>query len=380
MAFVKPIKYLTALFALSLAACQEPPAAQSAMQPAAVTITQVSTQDTPFTLTLPATLVGSKEVEVRARVAGILQSRNFKEGDRVTKGQSLFTLELTPFELAVTKAKAALASSKATYANAERELTRLKQLRQEKSVSERDLDTATANYEVAEAMLAASQAQLAEAELNYQYAKVTSPVAGIVGREFVSEGTYVTGPDMLLTQITQLDPIELRFGLAEREQLALRQEVKQNRLTLPEQGHWQATIILPDGSRHPLTGEVNFQDIRVNPYTGTSELQAVIPNPEFSLRPGQFVRVVLSGATRKNAIVLPQKAVLDNGLGKFVYLAVKNEQGMLIAKPQPIEVAEWVSQEGQTNWVITKGLNPGDPVVTEGMARIFFPGMPIAAQ
>ncbi|MEY8199928.1 MAG: efflux RND transporter periplasmic adaptor subunit, partial [Colwellia sp.] len=206
-----------------------------------------------------------------------------------------------------------------------------------------------------------------------------SPVTGIVGRELVSEGTYVSGPEVLLTQLTQIDPIRVRFGLSEREQLQMRNDAAAGSLTLPEEGHWKTKIKLFDGSLHPQIGQVNFSDIRINSQTGTSELQAIMPNPDFSLRPGQFVRIVLEGAVRENAFVVPQRAVLDDGLGKFVYVMAKNDKGVTIALPAPVVVGEWVTKAAgiENGWIIREGLKTNDQVIIDGMARIFFPGMPI---
>jgi membrane fusion protein (multidrug efflux system) len=368
---------------LFIQGCSEAPESQQqgAMPPATVSTIKAVTEDAPFTIELPATLSGSKEVEVRARVTGILESRNFDEGQTVNKDQSLFTINLEPYQLAVERAQAALDGANASLIQAQRDVKRLAKLRADKSVSQRDYDNASSTEDIAKTSLSAAKVALKEAKLNLEYAQIKAPVAGVMGREFVSEGTYVAGPELLLTQITQLDPIRLRFGISEREQLAMRQDVDKGTLTLPNDRHWQTSITLQDGSIYEQTGEVNFSDVRINPNTGTSELQAIMPNPDFKLRPGQFVRVSLKGAVRKNAFVIPQRAVLDNGMGKFVYIATHNEQGGTIARPAPIEVGEWIQKpnnQGDKNfWLIKSGLNEGDEVIIDGMAKIFFPGMPV---
>lgn len=354
---------------------------QAQMHPAAVSVISMKTRSVPFTIELPATLSGAKEVEIRAQASGILQTRNFGEGDKVIAGQSLFSLDAKTYAAEVAKSKADLNAALVRLEQAEREVKRLVPLRQKNSISQRELDNAISSVDINKADVKSVQAKLDQAQLQLEYTKVISPVTGIVGRELVSEGTYVSGPEVLLTQLTQIDPIRIRFGLSEREQLQMRKDAAAGSLTLPENGHWKTKIKLFDGSFHPQTGEVNFSDVRINSQTGTSELQAITPNPDFSLRPGQFVRIVLEGATRENAFVVPQRAVLDNGLGKFVYLMQKNEQGMFVALPAPVKVGEWV-QEGtgkdtQNGWIIRQGLKEGDQVIIDGMARIFFPGMPV---
>jgi len=354
-------------------------AAPSGMPPAAVSVMKMTTQSVPFNIELPATLSGAKEVEIRAQVSGILQTRNFSEGDKVTAGQSLFSLDAKTYAAEMAKSKADLNAAKVRLVQAQREVNRIKPLRAKNSISQRELDNAISSVDISLADVKSMQANLEQAQLRLDYTKVTSPVTGIVGRELVSEGTYVSGPEVLLTQLTQIDPIRVRFGLSEREQLQMRNDAAAGSLTLPKEGHWDTRIKLFDGSLHPQVGQVNFSDIRINSQTGTSELQAITPNPNFSLRPGQFVRIVLEGAVRENAFVVPQRAVLDNGLGKFVYVMAKNEKGMTVALPAPVVVGEWVTEaKGIDNgWIIREGLKTGDQVIIDGMARIFFPGMPI---
>ena len=366
-----------------MAACDEQEAASApgGMPPAVVSIETMSPRSVPFSIELPATLAGGKEIEIRAQVSGILQTRNFGEGEKVAQGQSLFSLDDKPYRAEVAKAKADLNAASIRQEQAEREVKRMTSLREQKLTSQRELDNAISNADVSVADVKSAQAKLEQAQLRLNYTKVTSPVTGIVGRELVSEGTYVSGPELLLTQLTQIDPIRIRFGLSEREQLKMRKDAEAGSLTLPENGHWKTTVKLFDGSVHPQIGQVNFSDVRINNKTGTSELQAIIPNPDFSLRPGQFVRIVLEGAVREDAFVVPQRAVLDNGLGKFVYLYAKNDKGMTIAQPAPVEVGEWVQEtrDGKpvNGWVIRNGLKQGDRVIVDGMARIFFPGMPV---
>ena len=368
------------LLATALTGCEQ--AQQSApkgMQPAAVSVMSMTTQSVPFSIELPATLSGAKEVEIRAQVSGILQTRNFSEGDKVTAGQSLFSLDAKTYAAEMAKSKADLNAATVRLEQAQREVNRIRPLREKNSISQRELDNAISSADINLADVKSMQADLEQAKLRLDYTKVISPVTGIVGRELVSEGTYVSGPEVLLTQLTQIDPIRVRFGLSEREQLQMRNDEAAGLLTLPEEGHWNTRIKLFDGSLHPQVGQVNFSDIRINSQTGTSELQAITPNPNFSLRPGQFVRIILEGAVRENAYVVPQRAVLDNGLGKFVYVMAKNDKGVTVALPAPVVVGEWVTQVAgiENGWIIREGLKTGDQVIIDGMARIFFPGMPI---
>ena len=368
------------LLVTSLTGCEQaPPSAPKGMKPAAVPVVSMTTQSVPFSIELPATLSGAKEVEIRAQVSGILQTRNFSEGDKVSAGQSLFSLDAKTYAAETAKSKADLHAARVRLKQAQREVNRIKPLRAKNSISQRELDNAISSVDISLADVKSMQANLDQSQLRLDYTKVTSPVTGIVGRELVSEGTYVSGPEVLLTQLTQIDPIRVRFGLSEREQLQMRNDAAAGSLTLPKEGKWKTKIKLFDGSLHPQIGQVNFSDIRINAKTGTSELQAITPNPNFTLRPGQFVRILLEGAVRENAFVVPQRAVLDNGLGKFVYVMAKNDKGITVALPAPVVVGEWVTEAKgiENGWIIRKGLKVGDQVIIDGMARIFFPGMPI---
>lgn len=369
-----------AILITSLTGCeQKQQPALHRMQPAVVSVMNMTTQSVPFSIELPATLSGAKEVEIRAQISGILQTRNFSEGDKVIAGQSLFSLDAKTYAAEMSKSKADVNAAMVRLEQAQREVKRIKPLREKNSISQRELDNAISSVDINFADVKSMQAKLEQAQLRLDYTKVSSPVTGIAGRELVSEGTYVSGPEVLLTQLTQIDPIRVRFGLSEREQLKMRNDAAAGTLTLPEEGHWKTKIKLFDGSLHPHIGQVNFSDIRINSQTGTSELQAITPNPDFSLRPGQFVRIILEGAIRENAFVVPQRAVLDNGLGKFVYVMAKNDKGITVALPAPVVVGEWVTQVNgiENGWVIRKGLKTGDQVIIDGMARIFFPGMPV---
>ncbi len=372
---------LTAALFLPLAllsGCSDPSvAAEGAggMPPALVHVMSVQPQSVPLLLQSPALLAGSREVEIRARVSGILEKRNFTEGATVQAEQSLFSLDAATYQATVNRNKAELAAAQARQAQAERTLKRLEQLRKDGAVSQQSYDDALSALDVARADVNTAQAVLQQSELQLGYTEVRSPISGVVSREHVSEGTLVSGPDMLLTHVTQLNPMYVRFSVAERDQLRLRAEAQSGAVELPQQ--WQVKLLLADGTAYNQTGVVDFADVRIDTATGTSEMKAEIANPDVLLRPGQFVRIQLEGAVRHNAIVVPQKAVLDGGTGKFVYLLANGEHGGKVAMPAPVDVGDWVKLNGMNGWVIKSGLNAGDVVITEGMARIFFPGMPV---
>jgi membrane fusion protein (multidrug efflux system) len=353
-----------------LAGCKQPAGSQhpGGMPPPEVAVVEIVPAPVPATFEYVGQTAGSREVEVRARVTGILQKRNFVEGGAVSRGQSLFTLDQASFETALARAEAELAGAEARLAQAQRNAARLKPLYEAKAASQKEYEDAVAAEAIAVAEVKAQRARLAEARLNLGYTRVEAPVSGIAGRTQRSEGNFVSGPDVLLTTVVQIDPMYVLFGMSDEERLKLVGEAEAGRLTLPKDGRFEVTIKLADGRVYDKAGKVNFSDVRVNGDTGTSEMRAELPNPAALLRPGQFVRVTLSGAQRPDAIQVPQRAVLQGPQGKFVY--VVSVEGK--ADPRPVEVGDWRGDA----WLINKGLQAGDKVIVDGVMKIG-PGAPV---
>lgn len=342
--------------------------ATMAPPPAEVAVEQVVPRDLPASYEYVGQAAGWRDIEVRARVAGILVQRNFEEGRRVRKGESLYALDAAPFRAALNLAAADVAAAQARLSQAARRLARLEPLWREHAVSQREYDDAVSAMEIAKAELKAAEARRASAALSLDYTRVEAPIAGIAGRSQVSEGTLVSGPQVLLTTITQTDPIKLRFGIADTDQMRWRDEVAAGRLKLPAGAAFEVEIQLADGSVYPRRGKLTFSDARVSASTATVEAEAEVANPDGRLKPGQFVRVRLLGAIRPGAIEVPTRAVLEGPQGKYVYLMADGK-----AMPTPVEVGAQLAD----GWIVTQGLAAGDQVIVEGMARIFFPGAPV---
>jgi membrane fusion protein (multidrug efflux system) len=339
------------------------------MPPAQVSVITVEPKSLPAQFEYTGQTLGSREVEVRARVTGILQARNFVEGGAVTKGQSLFTIDAAPFVAVALRAEADVAGAEARLAQASKNAARLKPLYAEKAVSQKEFDDASSAEAIANADLKAAKARLTEAQLNLMYTKVESPVSGIAGRAQRSEGTLISGPDVLLTTVTQVDPIWVSFGVPDNDQLRLNSEAAAGRLELPKGGKFDVTVKLADGTVVAQTGKLNFSDVRVSGATGTTDTRAEIPNPKGVLRPGQFVRVTLKGAVRPNAVTVPQRAVQEGPQGKYVYVVSAESK----ADARPVQLGDWVGDE----WIVQSGLKTGDRVIVDGTARIFMPGAPV---
>ena len=338
------------------------------MPPAQVSVVTVEPKELPANFEYTGQTLGSREVEVRARVTGILQTRNFVEGGPVAKGQSLFTIDPAPFVAVAVRAEADVAGAEARLAQAAKNAARLKPLYAEKAVSQKEFDDATSAEAIADADLKAARARLTEARLNLLYTKVESPVSGIAGRAQRSEGSLVSGPDVLLTSVTQIDPIWVSFGIPDNDQLRINAEAATGRLQLPKGGKFEVSVKLADGSVYAQAGRLNFSDVRVSGATGTSETRAEIPNPKGILRPGQFVRVTLKGAVRPNAVAVPQRAVLEGPQGKFVYLLGAESK----AEARPVQLGEWAGED----WIVSSGLKAGDKVIVDGVMRLG-PGAPV---
>jgi len=359
---------LLAVAALLLSGCQPAASDPNARPAPAVSVVTVEPHSLPVTFEYTGQTAGSREVEVRARVKGILLKRNFEEGARVNEGQSLFTIDPAPFEAAVARAEADLASAEARLVLAKNDITRLKPLYEAKAISQKQYDDAVAAGAVGVANVKAARARLTEAKLDLDYTRVQSPITGITGRALRSEGNYVTGPEVLLTSVTQIDPIYVLFGIPDEERLKLQREVAAGRLVQPEHGKFNVRVKLADGNVYENAGTLTFSDVRVSGVTGTTEARAELPNPNGLLRPGQFVRVIMNGAKRPDAIVVPQRAVLEGPKGKFVYVV----NGESKAEPRPVTVGDWHGED----WIITEGLKAGDKVIVDGVMKIG-PGAPV---
>src|SRR3569623_653414 len=287
--------------------------------PAEVTTQTVAPRSFPDSFEYVGQTIGSKAVEVRARVTGIVEKRLYQEGAPVKAGQALFVIDPKPYAAQVAAADAELARAQAQKAQADREAARLKPLAERKAIGQKEADDAASNADLAAAAVKSAQAKLDELKLNWGYTRVVAPISGLSSRAQVSEGALATQNTTLLTTISQTDPIWVAFTVSENERLRLTQAIANGTLAVPKDNAYEVTIKLSDGSAFPRKGRINFSDTRVNPTTGTYEMRAEVPNGDLALKPGQFVRVVLRGAQRRDALAVPQTAVLDGPQGKVVY-------------------------------------------------------------
>ncbi|CAN5830143.1 efflux RND transporter periplasmic adaptor subunit [soil metagenome] len=363
---------------LVLSACGKPDAAANAggnMPPPEVNVVTVQARNLAMNFEYVGQTAGSRETEVRARISGILENRLYEEGARVKAGTVLFQIDPGTYQTQLASVEAAAGVSEAKLNQAKREFARLTPLAAEKAISQKEFDDAKSSVETAEASYKQARAQVNEARLNLGYTKVVAPIDGVTGIASKSNGSLVTPTDSLLTTIVQTDPVYVNFSVPEADFLKMSKEVNSGKLALPGKRAsngslaFEVKLKLADGSVFPLNGKMNFVSERVNPATGGFDARAQMVNLDGALRPGQFVRVILSGATRTAAMAVPQRAVIDGPMGKMVFVVTPDNK----LAPKPVELDGWSNGE----WIVTKGLQSGDRVLVDGFIKAHNPGMTV---
>ncbi len=357
--------------AVAAAGCskQAPPPPQ---RPAPeVTVVTVQPQTIPLVSSFVAQTESSRQVDIVARVSGFLDKIAYKEGDLVREGQLLFQLDPKPFQAQLEAARGELQAQQARFKTAEATLARVKPLAAQNALSQADLDKAQGEYDASKAAVFAAQAKVTEAELNLGYATIRSPVTGLASRAAQREGAYLNAQsaDSKLTYVAAIDPIWVTFSVSQNQIAKRREMVAKRQVIDPKNGQYEIELALPDGTRYPYTGRINFADPSFSQETGSFMVRGVLPNPKMDLRPGMFVTAYLKGAVRPDAIVVPQLAVQQGANGHLVY--VVNETG--VAEVRPVVVGDYV---GEKDIVILAGLHKGDRVVVDGVLKVV-PGRPV---
>ena len=361
-------RFLVCLLCVIVAACSEGDAKQKkednakAAPPAlSVSVVEVAPQEVPVVFEAVGRTEGSREVQVRARVSGILERQRYTEGDSVKAGAVLFQIERAPFEIELSQARGALAQELAKEDLARQDYERLKGLADRRAISQKEADQASSAYEQERAAVQVARARVRQAELNLSYTTVTAPIGGITGRAQQSIGSLVspTNDTAILTTLTRGDPLWVRFSLAEPEYARVRSG---------EGKEAQVSLELADGTAYKEPAKLNFSGSTVDANTGTVQMRAEVPNPRLELLPGQFVRVhITAGAER--AIVVPQTAVLQNEGGRFVWVVGPDGK----AAQRSIKAGNWLGKD----WVVLEGLKNGDTVIIDNVARLR-PGVAVA--
>jgi membrane fusion protein (multidrug efflux system) len=360
---LKPLRWKAGLFVLFtvlwVSACgQGAPSQSPGQRPLpAVTTVLVQMRDVDVVRDYPARIYGARQVQVRARVQGILQAKRYVEGQRVDQDEVLFSIDPEPYQIAVRRAEAERSDARASRDHAMREWKRVSQLYAHNAVSERDRDQALTNFELAKARLGMADAALDDARRNLSYTEVRSPVAGVTGIEDVSEGNLIDWGG-LLTTITQNDPVHVRFSLPESDAMTQRRAGGAMRDQHADPLRSQAEVILPDGRPFAHKGTIDFTAHTIDPRTGTVSARAEFPNPDHALVPGQFVRIRVLLQNLAEVMLVPEEAVSQGPEGPRVFVV---DQDKVVAG-RAVRLGPVVDGEQ----VIFDGLNPGDQVVVIG--------------
>lgn len=359
----RPVAVLL-IAAWAVVACSRGEAPQ-APPPAAVDVVTVDSRPLPLELTYTARTAGVREVEVRARVSGILLRRQYEEGSRVKAGDVLFRIDPAPTRAAADEARAQVAVAEASVAESRRDFERVGPLYEKGAVSQRDRDAASAAFESSQASLAARRAALETARLDLSYTEVRAPISGLTSREARSEGSLVTaGTDSsLLTRIVQTDQLYVEFAAPEEEAALLRTAAAGDASAVTVE------VSLDQAGARTRPAKLSFIDTAIDPATGTVQARAVIDNRDGALMPGQFVRATVRGVALQPAAVIPARAVLRGPEGSFVWTLDAQD----VVGYRPVKLGR-----GQGNLVaVTEGLASGDRYVVEGIIKVQ-PGAPVA--
>jgi membrane fusion protein (multidrug efflux system) len=355
------IPLLIILFMFVATGCSKGP--QEAPPAPAVEVTTVIQKDVPVYREWIGTLDGMVNATIRAQVQGYLIKQNYREGDFVKAGQVLFEIDPRTFQAALEQAQGQLEAQQARWTTAKANLARIKPLAAQNAVSKKDLDDSIGTEQAAKAAVLSAQAGVDKAKLDLGFTKITSPVDGISGLAKAQIGNLV-GPGGMeeLTTVSTVQPIKAYIQVSEQEYIQSGRAGEKRAETL------KAELILADGSVYPYKGTFGFADRQIDVKTGTITVAAIFPNPGNFLRPGQYGKIRVSTSIRKDALLVPQRAVAEVQ-GKYMVAVVGADNKVDI---RPVQTAERVD----SLWVILEGLKPGERVIVEGIQKVR-PGMTV---
>lgn len=352
---------------LLLPACEQKEAANAppSAQPPQVGFRTIQPQTVKLTTELPGRTVAYRKAEVRPQVDGIIQKRLFEEGATVEAGQPLYQIDSATYRAALKAAEANVARARASLQSSTLRVNRYAKLVNSRAVSEQEYDDRLAAQAEDQADVAAAEAELESARIKLEYAVVTAPIGGRIGRSNVTEGALVTAnQEDPLAIITQLDPIYVDLTQSSAELLRTRHAIETGQIAAPEEDDAPAELVIDaTGAGYPHEGHVQFSEVLVNETTGTVSLRAVFPNPEHQLMPGLFVRAIVTEGAIKEAFQVPQAAVVRGNDGQsFVWVIAEDN----VVKQQPVTIRRAVGDA----WLVTGGLSGGERIVVDGLQRV----------
>jgi membrane fusion protein (multidrug efflux system) len=345
-----------------LTACPKRQESRPAPAPPEVEVIEVKQQDVPIYHEYVGTLDGLVNADIQARVSGYLVSQNYKEASVVKKGDLLFQIDPRPFEAALAKARASLAQAQASQKQAQLTAERNVDLFNRKAVSAQDRDNAVQAHLAAQAQVQAQQAVVQQAELDLEFTKITAPIEGIAGIAKAQVGDLVGPSTGTLTTISTVDPIKVYFTVSEQRFTEFMTRYRDPEKRAAREKSMQFQLMLADGSIYPHPGEFYAGGREVDPRTGSIRIAAVFPNPGDILRPGQFGRVRVLSETKHGALVVPQRAVTElQGINQVAVVGPNNQVSI-----RPVVTGERIGSD----WIIEKGLAPGERIVVEGVQKV----------
>jgi membrane fusion protein (multidrug efflux system) len=354
------------LISLFLMSCNKPESAAQTTAEVSVVVTEP--RDIPVYSEFVGKTVSSRRIEIRSRVEGFLEKRLYEEGTMVKEGQVLFQMDRKPFEAQLRAANAELAQQQARLTNAEANLARVKPLAEQNAVAQKELDDAISMFRSSAAAVEAANAKVMQADLDLGYTDIYTPVTGVSSFARKREGSFIgIGQDALLTYVAQIQPMWVEFSISENQIFKERANKRSGLVRSPQSEEYEVRIELADQSMYPQHGKITFADASLSEETGTFLIRAEIPNPDKTLRPGQFVRAQLHGAVRPQAILIPQRAVQQGAQGSFVWII---EEGK--TKFQSVKTGPWHGDD----WFIEAGLDGGEQVIVDGALTVR-PGMEV---
>jgi membrane fusion protein (multidrug efflux system) len=356
----------------SLAGCEKKTVQTEAPPPPEVLVTQVVKGDVPIVREWVGTLNGSENAEIRARVAGYLQKKAYQEGGYVKEGDLLFEIDPRPFQAALDQAKSQLDQEKAVQLATEADFARAQELFEKKVISEQEFENKRQLNQANVAKTAALEAGVETAKLNLGFTKITAPVNGVAGLAKAQIGDLVgPGATTTLTTVSQIDPIRLYFPLSEKDYKRYANRLQEVMQTPESERKESIELVFADGTVYPRKGRFSFVDRQVDPTTGTILIAANFPNPDHTLRPGQFAKARSAIETIENALLVPERALVElQGSYQIGVLGEGNK-----ADIRPIKIGPRF--KGQV--VVTEGLKEGDKVIVEGVQKVR-PGMVVTAK
>ncbi|EOA2697377.1 efflux RND transporter periplasmic adaptor subunit [Citrobacter freundii] len=345
-----------------ITACDNKPAVKTTMEPEVGVVT-LAPSSVNIKSELPGRALAFEIAEIRPQVGGIIIKRNFVEGDKVSKGESLYQIDPAPLQARLDSAKGALAKAQATANNVRLTLNRQSALILSNYVSRQDYDTTRSQLNEAQANVAVAKADLEQATINLRYANVTSPIDGISGKSSVTVGALVTAnQENSLVTVQRLDPIYVDLTQSVQDFLRLKEE-KANGKIAQQQGKIPVELMLENGKPYRHTGTLEFSDPAVDETTGSVTLRAVFPNPEGEILPGMYVTALLDEGSQQNVLMVPQQGITHNEQGKATALILDQEN---VVQLREINAVKAVGNQ----WLVTAGLRPGDRVIVSGLQRI----------